>query len=305
MAILRRVSDGRICQLEAEHVVGRSARSELALEMPRVSSAHALLRWNGEAWELKDLGSRNGTWLDGVALTPSAVSTLAVGARVRFGDEAEEWIVDDLSEPAVMATALDGSSTVLAEGSLLAVPSPDEPEVTVYSGNDGCWYLEREDEGKVAIRTRETFEAGGKTWRFCCPSVVVPTQAQTAPLELRNAEFDFSVSADEEYVELRARCAGRDVDLGSRSQFYMLLTLARTRLDDSGRGLPEPSTGWVYQDDLLRSLGVPQSQLNIDVFRVRRQLAAAGFVDAALVVERRPSTRQMRLGVSKLNVRRI
>jgi hypothetical protein len=305
MAVLKRVSDGRTCWLEAEHVVGRSSRSELMLDRPRVSSQHALLRWNGAAWEVKDLGSRNGTWLDGVALAPSIVAPLQQGARLRFGDEVEEWIVEDASEPSVMATALDGSSTVLAEGSLLAVPAVDDPEVTLYAGDSGSWLVEREDAPPIAIRSGETFEAGGKTWRFCCPSAVAQTQAPATALELRTAELTFAVSADEEYVELRARCSGRDVHLGSRSQFYMLLTLARSRLDDVARGIPEPSAGWIYQDELLRALDVPQSQLNIDVFRVRRQLAAAGFVDAARAIERRASTRQLRVGVSRLRVERI
>jgi hypothetical protein len=61
----------------------------------------------------------------------------------------------------------------------------------------------------------------------------------------------------------------------------------------------------MYQEDLLRALDVPQTQLNIDVFRIRKQLAAAGFVDAALAIERRPSTRQLRVGVPRLRVQRI
>jgi pSer/pThr/pTyr-binding forkhead associated (FHA) protein len=69
-----------------------------------VSSQHALVRYNGVAWEIRDLGSRNGTWLNGVALAPSASIPLRVGARLRFGDDAEEWILEDASEPVVIGT---------------------------------------------------------------------------------------------------------------------------------------------------------------------------------------------------------
>jgi len=305
MATLRRVSDGRTCPLEAEHVVGRSARSELILGGPRVSAQHALFRWNGESWEVKDLGSRNGTWLDGVALKPSVLEPLHPGARLRFGDESEEWLVEEASAPVVMAVALDGEGAVHAEGSLLAVPSAEQPEVTLFAGVDGSWFIEYANQAPEPIQNRDSFELGGKTWRFCCPAIVAPTQAGAIALELRCAELTFAVSADEEYVELRARCGSQVVDFGGRSQFYMLLTLARTRLEDAARGVPESSAGWIYQDELVRALDCPEGQLNVDVFRVRKQLAAAGFVDAALAIERRAGTRQLRVGVSKLRVERI
>lgn len=305
MARLRKNFDGSVRHLESEHAIGRSPRNELCLTGARVSSQHALLRWNGEAWEIKDLGSRNGTWLDGTLLESSVVATLQAGARLRFGDDSEEWVFEDAQEPRVMVVNLETSDAVFADGPLLPLPSAEVPEVTLYVGGDGAWNLEREDTPAHVIQNRETFVAGGRTWRFSCPSAVAPTQAIQSELELRNSELIFGVSADEEYVELSARCSGRSVDLGSRSHYYLLLTLARLRLEDLQRGVPEPLCGWTYQDELLRALNVPQTQLNIDVFRVRKQLAAAGFVDAARAVERRPSTRQLRVGVSKLQIQRV
>jgi hypothetical protein len=41
----------------------------------------------------------------------------------------------------------------------------------------------------------------------------------------------------------------------------MLLTLARLRLADLQRGIPEAQCGWTYQDELLRSLNVAPTQL--------------------------------------------
>jgi hypothetical protein len=43
-------------------------------------------------------------------------------------------------------------------------------------------------------------------------------------------------------------------------------------------------------------------QLNIEVFRIRRQFAAAGVVDAANIVERRPRTRQLRIGTGRVSI---
>lgn len=48
-------------------MVGRDPQSGLVLEDLRVSKQHARLSWNGSGWSLFDLGSKNGTSVDGVA----------------------------------------------------------------------------------------------------------------------------------------------------------------------------------------------------------------------------------------------
>jgi hypothetical protein len=304
MAELRHTESERVSQLEAEHVIGRSPKCELRLASAQVSSQHALVRWNGSSWEVKDLGSRNGTFLDGAPLSPAREYSLQVGSQLRFGDSTEDWTLTDDAPPQVMATAADGSATLRADGAILAVPSVDHPEVTLYRGKEGHWLLERHD-AVLTIENHDLFEAAGQTWRFCCPSLVPKTQAVEQPLEIRDAELWFGVSSDEEHVELHVRSAGKDIDLGSRTHNYLLLTLARARLEEVARGLPDPLCGWTYQDDLLRALGVETSQLNIDVFRIRKQFASLGFLDAANVIERRPRTKQLRVGVTRLQVARI
>lgn len=60
-------------------IVGREPESGLVLEHPRVSKRHARLRWNGTGWSLEDLGSKNGTSVNGLQ---------ACGAPLSDGD----WI---------------------------------------------------------------------------------------------------------------------------------------------------------------------------------------------------------------------
>jgi hypothetical protein len=111
-----------------------------------------------------------------------------------------------------------------------------------------------------------------------------------------------AVSRDEEHVELKAECCGRPHDLGSRSHNYLLLTLARERLRDVNAGVPETSSGWMYQEALLDELAIPQTQLNIDVFRIRKQFAALDLVDPGHIIERRPRTKQLRLGTARIAI---
>jgi FHA domain-containing protein/uncharacterized protein DUF1707 len=68
------------CQI----VLGRSRDCDCVLDEPSVSRRHAELRRVGERWLLRDLGSRNGTRVNGVRLLDEA--EVGPGDRVSFGD---------------------------------------------------------------------------------------------------------------------------------------------------------------------------------------------------------------------------
>jgi hypothetical protein len=63
---------------------GRSRDCDCVLAEPSVSRRHAELRRDGARWLLRDLGSRNGTRLNGVRLLDEA--EVGPGDRVSFGD---------------------------------------------------------------------------------------------------------------------------------------------------------------------------------------------------------------------------
>lgn len=65
--------------------VGRQRGVELELPFPAVSSLHARLsRGEHEGdWQIEDLGSMNGTWLDGQRLSPGQPLFLRAGQRLR------------------------------------------------------------------------------------------------------------------------------------------------------------------------------------------------------------------------------
>jgi hypothetical protein len=65
------------------YTIGRAAGSMLRLTHYTVSRAHAQLRSNADGWTLRDLGSSNGTWLNGCRVTGSVA--IRPGDQVRFG----------------------------------------------------------------------------------------------------------------------------------------------------------------------------------------------------------------------------
>ena len=85
----------------------------------------------------------------------------------------------------------------------------------------------------------------------------------------------FKVSQDEEHAWLEMHDAGLHLNLGERSHHYALLILARLRLADAQRQLAPHAQGWVELDRLAKMLGIDPGHLNIQIFRMRKQLALA------------------------------
>jgi hypothetical protein len=62
--------------------IGRDPECGLVLEDSRVSKRHARLRWTGSGWALQDLGSKNGTTVNGA---PPAAGDLGDGDWISLG----------------------------------------------------------------------------------------------------------------------------------------------------------------------------------------------------------------------------
>jgi len=304
MATITQLKNGRPVVLEQYHSVGRASNSSLRVgdDMRYVSLHHALLYWTGAQWELKDLASRNGSFLNDERMAPGEVRPLEIGMRIAFGKTENQWQVNDLSAPSTMVVPLGEGEPVFAENDLIAIPSSQDPSVTVYRSVDGSWVLEQ-DIAVTPITNQQTFAFGGKTFKFCAVQDDSKTSLATAAaLEVRHLLLEFSVSKDEEHVCLRARSGAYHFDLGERNHHYLLLTLARQRLQDASEGLQESACGWVYQDDFAHDPSMAPQQLSVDVFRIRKQFAAAGVTDAASIIERRPRTKQLRIGVPRISI---
>jgi hypothetical protein len=293
---------GRRVLLEAECIVGRSPRCSLRLESTLSSSVHACVRWTPDGWEVRDLGSRNGTFVNGAMIGTGHAKRLKAGDSVAFGSKDPVWVLVESGHPQPMAVCEDGTGLVL-EAEMIAIPSSDRPVVTIYRTADGAWLLESPEEGTRAIHDGAGFVVGQRAWRFVCPDEVTRTGLASGQ-DIRAAALAFAVSRDEEHVSLRVRSDGRDIDLGARTHHYLLLTLARRRLSDAESSLPETSRGWMHVEELTKLLRVDPEHLNVEIFRIRKQLAAH-FANSGQIVERRQGTGQLRLGVERVEVAEV
>eukprot|EP00879_Flechtneria_rotunda_P007363 GHRR01007724.1.p2 GENE.GHRR01007724.1~~GHRR01007724.1.p2 ORF type:complete len:126 (+),score=43.92 GHRR01007724.1:624-1001(+) len=66
--------------------VGRASPADIMLNIPTVSSRHALLRVEDNKLCITDLNSTNGTMVNGQELTPMDNMEVEIGAEVIFGD---------------------------------------------------------------------------------------------------------------------------------------------------------------------------------------------------------------------------
>ncbi|MFZ5893208.1 MAG: FHA domain-containing protein [Myxococcota bacterium] len=302
MALLRHSRTERIVLVEPELIIGRSPNCGLQVQEPYVSAQHATLRWGGARWELKDLGSRNGTFLNGARLEVGKAYAVVEGASLAFGSEAELWLMQDASAPEPMAIPLDGGEPITPENDVIGLPTSDSPQASIFRDVDGLWKLETLEGDRVVLDSHKPFQVAGRPWRFASPEALGPSSSTLMASSDTPVSLRFTVSRDEEHVELCAIHGDLVVDLGSRQHNYLLLTLARARREDEKSGFPETTCGWIHQEDLLSLLHITSTQLNIDVFRIRQHFARVGLPGVANVIERRPRSKQLRLGFSSFEI---
>jgi hypothetical protein len=66
--------------------LGRGTTNDVVIASQRISRHHAELRWDEAGWRVHDLGSTNGTFVDGERVAPSAPRLVRPGARLRLAD---------------------------------------------------------------------------------------------------------------------------------------------------------------------------------------------------------------------------
>ncbi len=97
-------------------IIGRSEPSTLRLGGSQVSRQHASLEKTGPLWLLRDLGGKNGTWVNGQR---HDVAPLKPQDTIRIGD----WVGVVCSLPQASIERADELFTTLASGLLLSAPT--------------------------------------------------------------------------------------------------------------------------------------------------------------------------------------
>jgi FHA domain len=305
MGAVKHLSSGNVVILGGHNVAGRVSSSGVRLKDVLASNDHASIMWKEGRWEVRDLGSTNGTFVGDARVWPREPTPFAVGVILRFGCDAERWEVIDDHGPVAMAFHQGSVEARAAEDGLLALPDPDDVQISVVEDVAGMWFVELLDGSRRPVNDGERLTVAGQTWELRVPPAAMPSvgtqedrQERPPATPLNNIALRFHVSLDQEHVRLEALDGAKVIQLGERSSFYMLLVLARHRMEEAEAGVPEPDQGWYHVVDLATALGVDERSLNVTVFRARQAVARAGVEGAEGIVERR--LREVRIGTRNL-----
>ena len=271
-------------------LVGRSSLADLVLYSRRASNEHASIGWYSNQWVVRDLGSSNGTLVNGRLLGPRERVVLAAGNTLQFGNEAESVSVVDLAPPAPCAVLLGAQTYVWGQRALLVLPTEVAPEASVYFSN-GSW---RVDDGSSTSSPEcgDIVPLPSGHWRLLLPDDP-DADGFTAgyQLELRNLELVFRVGPEAAVVHVMQGSA--DVRLPARACIQTLLALAQLR-----RGPRSRNDGWIATNELAELRACSPEKINVDVHRLRKLFEEAGVHDAANIIER-DDTKRLRIGVER------
>ncbi len=105
-------------------VIGRSLDADVPLQHKSVSRRHALLEATESGYVISDLGSSNGTFIDGLRVYPAEKASLPLGQNFRLGEVRIILSPDEIiggDDP--VTTAVSGPA-LRRDGSLTLAPAP-------------------------------------------------------------------------------------------------------------------------------------------------------------------------------------
>ncbi len=116
---------GRTVLGSTKLTIGRAADNNLVVTDPTVSSHHAEIRPEGQGYSIVDLGSTNGTFINGQPLVRSVPRRLHPGDTIRIGDLT--FMYEASGAPGSASTAYDPSQGA-ASGYLPPVAAPPQTD---------------------------------------------------------------------------------------------------------------------------------------------------------------------------------
>jgi hypothetical protein len=252
---------------------------------------------------VRDLGSRNGTWVAGKKILSGEICTLAQNETLAFGTSLEKWTLEDDSPPGPSALTEEGERKLCHEGTLL-LPSNDHPLVAVSLQSSG-WLLEGDEiPSPVPVRNAERIEVGGNIFKLELPDATLTKfdgQTESTRDDGNQLSLRFFVAAAEEHIRVEVSYQGRNCCLGSRAHNYALLLMARRRQEDCANNHLSGECGWLYLDQLAQMLKTDRKQLNQLLWRAKHAFEQAG-VPSNHLIERRPDAGMVRLGTQCVGV---
>ncbi len=274
MAILKNNQTQEIICLNAQHTFGRNRNtSNTYLSEQDISQSHALISWKGSHWYIQD-HSRNGTLVNGEYINHATVK-LSKGSKIKFGEkETTQWEMINLDSPSSYLKSLENPNKIVELTSCHVFPDTKKPEILIYP-EDTIWKLEKNGEA-IDLVQGEVYNIDNEEYVFVENNILEDTMDNGHVVN--NAYFQFILSSDEEHIRIKIITQNQELDLGERVHNYILLALARKRLNDVNKGYVLRDQGWITIASLLKDMSrefgkeLDVYYLNLKIYRLRKQL---------------------------------
>ncbi len=331
MAILVRQRDGTRHEVLSECLVGRGTTCILHIDNRLVSSSHAQLRWNGTSWEVHDLDSRNGTFVDTHQLARGERLLIQAGTDLAFGDPDDVYQLVEDSPPAAHAVNQRGERRNMHE-QLLILPDQDNAAFTIFQEH-GKWLAESTVDGeRQSVADGTVLSTCADRWTLHLPFVVERTaQRRAKEMQISDLCLHFSVSRNQEHIELTVIHDTGTIQMGHRAHMELLLRLAEARLSDQinhenqteqgnqqHAAISSAEQGWIDVIKLMTQLGIADNAtgrnlLYQHICQARKQFAKTNIVGAVGLIERRNTVtgtdarhgKQLRIGAPRVKIDRL
>ncbi len=275
--------------------LGRAPTNDVCIQDDRISWHHAMVWFEGGTLWIKDLGSRNGTHVDDQRIsTPTA---LAAQSTVRLGPDLklELEVVGEQSVDIPLAFAIevaDGSlrypimSDRFVIGSspdadLRLEDGPEEAAMVMLVGMGEVW-LGVDDEDHP-LEPDVPFKVAGRSFVLrVADQVHAPTAAPEGERYNYRLEATLEGATGPEATLLNLGIGTRYV-VSAENRAVLLYLLATQVGKDRDAGMGPSECGWIQDQSVATGIwgrgskGKDTNSLHVLVYRLRRELKAAGF----------------------------
>ncbi|RDH43341.1 FHA domain-containing protein [Zooshikella ganghwensis] len=268
--------------LSAQHSFGRHpTANETILKNNDASRMHAVILWDEGQWWLKDY-STNGIYINGNRVKSAENIALKLNDQIVFGKTLTEiWTLTDITPPQSILKAVSPGLTDIVINDIVALPSEENPEITIYTTSDGTWVCETLSSISL-IKSGDHVGFDNKIWRFIDATPSTQTQIRS-DTTISNPKVIFYVSQNEEHVTIKFNCENKTFDMQERTYHYLILLLARKMLEDQAAGLHDEECGWLDKEVICDMLKLTENHINIQIYRFRKQLIKL-LTDASLLI---------------------
>lgn len=276
--------------------LGRGPDNDLVLPSPQVSRHHAIVWYSEGQVMLRDLGSANGTFLDGDRVTDAV--TVPYGATIRLGEDVSLTV----RPPAVPASlgelrafALEDLATGMRrplhsdrfdigtspQADLRLELGPERAATLLLYPGGEVWLGTEDDDVQLEIGV--DFEVAGSLFRVV---EVDPTRQPTVQPDNHRYPYKLRVvlnAAAGPAATVSHLSTSAVHEVAAENRVVLLYMLARKLLEDREAGVPVAERGWCSDEDVIvgvwgrGALDAGSNRLKVLVHRVRKELAASGF----------------------------